>query len=268
MRDWLWNNKEWIFSGAGLSTLALIAWVIRRLFRADKRDLKTNVTTQKVEQSPVLNQSPVVNITNNIAPSIEHDRPKAPPDGSMETQKRFGRPDIFTLPSGIENLPAQAFDGAVAHLAFSQVPTYVARFRLAADDPFGIDREITASIEYYERIRIHHTRGETERLALRIDQAFWKGQVGKHRIINLGETFELVIGLLVGARLYALSKLRSESPPNSSSFQAVPLDVGSDPTVRVTFVDVQFGWRWRIDYQMHQFPLDLRETTRLISLRR
>jgi len=79
---------------------------------------------------------------------------------------------------------------------------------------------------------------------------------------------ELVIGLIVDGRLWALHEVRGEQYPDGLRYIAVPIIANSDPYAQVTLVDVHYGWRWKIEYRMHQFPVDLREKTRLVPLRR
>jgi hypothetical protein len=61
---WLSQNKEWVFSGAGLTAIGLAVWLIRKLF---SRPTAANNVTQSanVTVSPTFNNSVVVPPTNS-----------------------------------------------------------------------------------------------------------------------------------------------------------------------------------------------------------
>src|SRR4051794_1517361 len=71
---WLENNKEWAFSGIGLSALGLMGALAKRFLSRDKgKSLEISVAQNpSVTQAPVVNtspavtQAPVVNITNTV----------------------------------------------------------------------------------------------------------------------------------------------------------------------------------------------------------
>jgi hypothetical protein len=273
MIDWLWNNRTWLFSGTGISALILAYWIIRKLFfRNGKADLLRTINQNPtISQSPIVNQSPVINISNSLAqPKLSRPTDPEPIQGfaTEEQSEKGGRPDIFTLPAGVEDLSAESFHGAVEQLNREHISTYLARFKLAANDQEGVGHELTASIEYVDKVRITSMPYPQERLVLRVGQAFWKGGKGGPQVIEEGRLMELVIGLIVDGRLWALHEVRGEQYPDGLRYIAVPIIANSDPYAQVTLVDVHYGWRWKIEYRMHQFPVDLREKTRLVPLRR
>ncbi len=78
MWNWLTQNKEWLFSGAGLTALALVAWLVRRMLNRQPSPVPANSVTQ----SPNITVSPVFNLPD-MRPSgpSESDviSPPAPP---------------------------------------------------------------------------------------------------------------------------------------------------------------------------------------------
>lgn len=76
---WLWDNRQWVFSGIGIAVLPLIWKVIIALRRAKPQPASGT-------PNPVLNQSPVININNNIqqnsAPNPSLPPPQPPPSKS------------------------------------------------------------------------------------------------------------------------------------------------------------------------------------------
>jgi hypothetical protein len=273
MIDWVLNNRTWLFSGAGISALLLVLWLAKKLFPQDEKGGSANTINHSptMNQFPTVNQSPVITINNSTGPPPVPSR--RDPDSGVQSEiaplsEEGGRPRIFSLPPGIEDLSVETFGGAAAHFNRDHISTFLARFKLVADDRGGIGHEISASIEYVDRFRVPHRRFVVENIVLRVGRGYWKGAGGTVQIIEEGGTLELVVGFIVDARPYALLELRGDRPPSGPSFQAVPVVSNSEPIVRVTLVDIHYGWRWRIDYSMRLFPVDLREESRLIALKR
>src|SRR6267143_486574 len=71
MWNWLVQNKEWFFSGAGLTALALIAWLVRKMLNRQPSPLPANSVTQ----SPNITVSPVFNLSEM--------RPFEPPESAV-----------------------------------------------------------------------------------------------------------------------------------------------------------------------------------------
>ena len=61
MLDWLWNNREWIFSGVGVSAFASVVWIIRKLLFSHKAEDACVTFTQ----SPAANQEPSTSTSAN-----------------------------------------------------------------------------------------------------------------------------------------------------------------------------------------------------------
>src|SRR5580692_378722 len=71
MWDWLNQNKEWVFSGAGITALGVIWWAISKL--GSKRE---PATSPSVNQSPSITVSPTIHVTPSQA---QAESPKARP---------------------------------------------------------------------------------------------------------------------------------------------------------------------------------------------
>ena len=176
MLDWLWNNKDWFFSGAGITALALLYWVFKKVFFGKKgTDRRTSINLgPTISQAPLINQSPVVNITNSFTQPARPNQDDSGPDKplpAIHLPEKGGRPDLFTLPAGIEDLSMQSFHGAAEQFNRDHITTYLARFKLAANDRDGVGHELTATVEYVDKVRVPKMRYPMERLVLRVGQA-------------------------------------------------------------------------------------------------
>src|SRR2546425_554622 len=58
MWNWLVQNKAWLFSGAGLTAFAFIAWLVRKMLNRKPSPARANSVTQ----SPNITVSPVFNL--------------------------------------------------------------------------------------------------------------------------------------------------------------------------------------------------------------
>jgi hypothetical protein len=62
MINWLWNNKEWIFSGIGVAVLfSLISWFFRkRTENSERRNLKVNLAFGFLASGPRLSDQMIL----------------------------------------------------------------------------------------------------------------------------------------------------------------------------------------------------------------
>lgn len=49
---WLWSNKEWLFSGAGLALISLVFWVGKKISNRHKESIADS--TVEVRQAPII----------------------------------------------------------------------------------------------------------------------------------------------------------------------------------------------------------------------
>lgn len=66
MWHWLAQNKQWVFSGAGLTVLAVLWWLAKRL-ALTARPSSPN-TNNSITQAPVINVSPTFNVSQAARP--------------------------------------------------------------------------------------------------------------------------------------------------------------------------------------------------------
>jgi hypothetical protein len=80
--NWVWENRTWLFSGAGITVLVCVVWLIRHFWLAQKETAPgQSLVMAKVENSTLTN-SPVavgtnffqtINVTNQMKEDLEGD---------------------------------------------------------------------------------------------------------------------------------------------------------------------------------------------------
>ncbi len=129
MWQWMVQNKEWIFSGAGLTVLGVIWWLFTK-FRSSNREPQF-ANSNTVSQAPTISVSPTFNFSPSVSPGTAKPEPTpaispvavARANLRIEATK-IGKPylqdDIWTLtPSGY--LPKKCYKGLLVDVA--NVPT-------------------------------------------------------------------------------------------------------------------------------------------------
>ena len=109
MWDWLVQNREWLFSGAGLTALAIIWWVLTKL-RGSRRE-HPPPPTNTITQAPMTTVSPTFNLPQETrSPEPPKQEPPATPAAPTERAnlnieatklgKIYLQGDIWTLAPG------------------------------------------------------------------------------------------------------------------------------------------------------------------------
>src|ERR1700689_2472760 len=101
MLDWIVQNKQWIFSGAGIAILGGLWWVFKKLFHAEPKVSAAAANNNSVIQSPTINVAPVINVLHRAPPPREP-KPEAAPTPNKE--EIDARPKLYTLPPRIINV--------------------------------------------------------------------------------------------------------------------------------------------------------------------
>jgi hypothetical protein len=101
MWDWLNQNKQWVFSGIGLTVLAVIWWILRWL---GSRREPVSSPANTVTQSPSLTQSPSI----TVSPTIHVLQPPEPPKHHPRPEIPRSQPNLICL--GPQTIQAHFFD--------------------------------------------------------------------------------------------------------------------------------------------------------------
>src|SRR6266852_151710 len=83
MRDWIIQNKQWLFSGAGISIIAALWWSLKRVFHRDPKPVPP--TNNSVVQAPVISVAPVFNLPNSASPPEEPTPSPRPQSGVSDS---------------------------------------------------------------------------------------------------------------------------------------------------------------------------------------
>jgi len=103
---WLWmvQNKEWLFSGVGVTTLGVVWWLFTKLRGSNNQP--PVASTNAVIQSPSINVNPTINISPQTTPETPKPDPTATPVVVARANLRIeaskiGKPclqeDVWTL---------------------------------------------------------------------------------------------------------------------------------------------------------------------------
>ena len=131
MWQWMIQNKEWLFSGAGLTALGVVWWLISKWRHSNHEPPQANAITNAVVQSPNINVNPTINISPQSTPEAVKPEPMrdatvvviARPNLKIEAIK-IGKPclqeDVWTL-TPRHGIPKREYKGLLADVA--NVPT-------------------------------------------------------------------------------------------------------------------------------------------------
>jgi hypothetical protein len=80
MWEWLTQNKEWVFSGAGLTALGVVWWVFTRLLGPRRAPTPVPAPANTVTQAPNITVSPTFNLAQG---SLSPEPPKQEPPATL-----------------------------------------------------------------------------------------------------------------------------------------------------------------------------------------
>ena len=232
MLKWLLNNKEWLFSGAAVALLVT-------LFNSLLRPKET------AKQPTIINT-----INNNIdtKPSQSTSLPK------VEARTR---PHLFELPPRTERRLSDSLDGALGDHR-EPLETFVATYKLSANEPFPASVNVMASIQFFLRYPLQWGRGGyMEKTLQTIDHGRWLSTFSQSVTITSSEPQKLLLAVYDGKEFLTVD---ATQPPYSCAIDGHVQTVKDMPRiyVRVTLIDVDFGWRWKADYAIESHPANIK----------
>jgi hypothetical protein len=84
MWTWLAQNKEWVFSGAGLTVIGLGIWIVRRLFPRPPVGAPHVTQSPTITVAPSVTQSPTITVAPTFNNSVV-----VPPNNSTFSHARY-----------------------------------------------------------------------------------------------------------------------------------------------------------------------------------
>lgn len=170
MWEWLTQNKEWVFSGIGLTVIGIVWWIVRQF--GSRREPANAVT-----QSPSITVSPTIHVGSNLPlpePHREQPRPVAP----------RSRPNLICRPETIR----VHFTNYEGRQHFYETPdqdgfyAVVARLR---NDPLADGRGLRAE---HVRVNIIYRDDSGNEIGTGIARASWLGDNMDMMDLHVGET--------------------------------------------------------------------------------
>src|SRR5258708_22429111 len=187
MWNWLAQNKEWVFSGVGLTVLAVGCWLVKRIFtRTSARSPINSVT-----QAPVINVAPVFNL-----PQTTTERPmnesSAAPTARPDVEGQDGRPVLRSLPPRI-CFVTESEDGYGFIEGGDSLRAVIATFRMykPSVDPRGT--QVIARLSY--RTKSDFGIRETLEEVNRVNQGMWVDEGFNSIEFTLTDTKELILAV-------------------------------------------------------------------------
>lgn len=233
MISWLENNKEWVFSGIGVSVLGILVFLVKGFLPRDKAGSREMLVSQNpsVSQAPTVNTSPVFNITNTVAPAGD-------PRPAVEVKPQTSQAPFFALTPRILTRDLAVLVTVIGASGDDALEGCIARFKMHDQMAGCVPDRFEVSIHYIER-------GSASGMPFQLDagyvnQAGWLTQDNRES--------ELILIVRKNALFYAVSGEKAQGFSSSDS-SLIPVNLFNDSLLAaVRFTDTTDGQRWRIDY--------------------
>jgi hypothetical protein len=208
MGSWVWQNKEWLFSGAGITVLVIVWWLVRRLFARGKPSMGLvpgSSSASNVAAAQGVNISVSPNVSPVISPIMSPTESKAQARAESTPPNAPATPDIRAV--NFKAIFAQALAGGKS--------CFVVSFR---NDGLGDATKVMANIGYAgssgQRMLVDYGRWiETEYAvpASLVGKIDWERMGGMHPQptidIPRGHTKNLIVALTDDGKNFAVTDM-------------------------------------------------------------
>ncbi len=255
MWNWLAQNKEWVFSGVGLTVIAVGCWLVKRIFTRTFTASPTN----NVTQAPVINVAPLFNLphTTSEKPKIES---SAASTARPDVEGQDGRPVLRSLPPRISFVTESEYGYGFIEGGDS-LRAVIATFRMykPSADPRGT--QVIARLSY--RTKFDFGIRETLEEVHRVNQGMWLDEGFNSIEFTLTDTKELILAVEGESKCLAIQDNRhSVSKFKQPSVYEFGKDVDAF-SVDVTLVDEFYGAIITYTYEVEINPLKVHEIIRV-----
>ena len=255
MWNWLAQNKEWVFSGVGLTVLAVGCWLVKRIFTRKSAASPINSVTQ----APVINVAPVFNLPHPTSEKPKNESSAASTARPAE-EALDGRPVLRSLPPRICFL-TESEDGYGFIEGGDSLRAVIATFRMykPSADPRGT--QVIARLSY--RTKSDFGIRETLEEVHRVNQGMWVDEGFNSIEFTLTDTKELILAVDGGGKCIAIQDNRHSV---SKFKQPSVYEFGKDVDaffVDVTLVDELYGVIITYTYKIEINPLKVHEIIRV-----
>jgi hypothetical protein len=184
MWDWLTQNKQWVFSGIGLTVLGLIWWVLK-WFGSQSEPATSPANT--VTQSPSLTQSPSITVSPTI--HVTHPQPPQTPRQQPRPAIPRSQPNLICL--GPETIRAHFFDNTREQYFYRSADEkgtfiLIVCFR---NEPKGVRAE-------YVRVNVLYRDKDGNEIGTGIPRASWLGEHMEIMDFHVGDSHCAVLVVL------------------------------------------------------------------------
>jgi hypothetical protein len=270
---WIWivANRQWVFSGAGISILAAAWWSLRKMgLLGSNTAAPVQTNTNSVIQSPVIHinlPQPSLPAEPKIEPLEIETLPvlTGVPDTKPEEEPDL-RPQIYSLTPRItyvsENDDPEEGNGGIIE-GGNSLRAVVATFRMKKPSPDGNDTYLTARLSY--RTRENIIIRDIEKEIHRVNYGTWLGEEYNHVKMRITDTKELVLTLQADGSDVCLAVQDNRSSATKYNGLAFhKLEPNADSFfVGVTLVDANHGPVITYTYKIDVDPLRVHEIIRV-----
>jgi hypothetical protein len=249
MRDWLLENRQWVFSGIGVMVISALWWILRRLFGSRPQQAPTTINVSPTTTVAVTQQSVVAPTQRLKTSGILHE------DGDL-------RPELYSLPPRI-CFVTPSDDGRFAESEEDTgMRAVIATFRMKRRSADGRSTFVTARLSYRAKANVGFSGIVND--ICRVNYGLWIDEDFNAAEMTLSATRELIL-VLADEKGKCLAVQDNRHGANKWGEPTIyKLDSGMDTSyVYVTLVDDEHGDVISYSYRIGTDPLRVHEMIRV-----
>jgi hypothetical protein len=275
MWNWIILNKQWVFSGFGVSIVMGVLWLLRRTIFGNPPIPATSPPTPAPSQNNANSviQSPVINLNVPLPspPSEPRPEPQAtslpqPTREPAPEEERDLRPKIYSLHPRIANVSeVDPDEGNGIVEGGNQMKAVVATFRMKKPSPDVHDTYLTARLSYRKKEDIGIR--DIEKEIHRVNYGTWLDEEFNFVEMAITDTKELVLALQVESGVCVAVQDNRHSTTKYNGLAYHKLEPNGDSFfVDVTLVDGNHGPVIAYSYKIDVDHLRVSEIIRVPKL--
>jgi hypothetical protein len=254
MWKWLAQNKEWVFSGAGVAVIGAVYWLVRKILTRTAAAPAASIT-----QAPVINVAPIINLSQTTSEKPKNESsPIATVRPAVESPQD-GRPVLRSLTPRICFITEGENDDYGFAEGGDLLRAVLASFRMYKPSADRRGTQITARLSY--RTKSDFGIRETLEEVHRVNQGMWLDEGFNSIEFTLTDTKELILAV-EGEGKWAVFQ---DNRHSVSKFKGPSVyELAADEFfVDVTLVDEFYGAIITYTYKIEINPLKVSEIIRV-----
>lgn len=257
--NWLIQNKQWVFSGAGLTVLGLAVWLLRKLLSPRRQ----TSAAPPITQAATINVSPTFNLSEGttLIPIAQRSQLGV---AAAKEENEDRRPKLYTLPPRIcpISTPEDGM-GFIESYETSPFKAVLAVFRMRKPSADSHDTQVVAQLSY--RTVTDDGLREISKEIRRVNYGMWIHEDFNSVEMTLTDTKELVLVVQGEGHCAAIQDNRhSVSKRSEPTVYVFDSDL-HEFYVDVTLVDDHHGSLVTYTYKVETDPLRVHEIIRVPS---